>query len=390
MGGKIRTKLPRGIDINNTGTLRLRIKQKGVTVFTLAQGEPYSQSDVAYLVGLQKTVKEKLARGESIEEYKRGHKAETSKATSKPFWQAAQIYLDQCDISKTTRDEYVRDLNKCWIPYLGEKLVNQITRNQIFDILYSKVALTNPHTNRKCKPLSKLSGKTKENLLTVLRNVLKHEGVANIADDIHFDSGQAAKRERYKPNERDAIIFALKPGIERAWYALAFGIGLRPSESLGLMWSDFNDDYTRVDIERAVVRGIVKSTKNSKRRVVIIPDWVRPYINTIEKNSVYVFGHEANSFRSKTKRFNAAWIAAHESTGIRYRQPYTCRHTRAAELLSVGISSHKAARQLGHSFEMFEQVYSEFIEEYCNDLSAFNTAGPKPVSAIKGIKKNKN
>ena len=50
-----------------------------------------------------------------------------------------------------------------------------------------------------------------------------------------------------------------------------------------------------------------------------------------------------------------------------YRIPYTLRHTRAAELLSRGVSIPLAAKQLGHSPAMFLNTYSEFIEEYSTE-----------------------
>jgi len=52
---------------------------------------------------------------------------------------------------------------------------------------------------------------------------------------------------------------------------------------------------------------------------------------------------------------------------LAYRIPYCCRHTRAAELLSKGVMPARAAKELGHSVEMFLNVYSEFIEEYSDE-----------------------
>ncbi len=61
--------------------------------------------------------------------------------------------------------------------------------------------------------------------------------------------------------------------------------------------------------------------------------------------------------------------------GIPYRIPYTCRYSRAAEMLSIGIAPGDAAKQLGHSLEMFYRVYAEWIEDYADatDFSRFET-----------------
>ena len=69
------------------------------------------------------------------------------------------------------------------------------------------------------------------------------------------------------------------------------------------------------------------------------------------------------------REINQSWRKAHEECDIPYRIPYTCRHTRAAEMLSAGILPAVAAAQLGHSMEMFLRVYSEFLESYEDQLN---------------------
>ena len=85
-----------------------------------------------------------------------------------------------------------------------------------------------------------------------------------------------------------------------------------------------------------------------------------------------------------TDDFNAAWRSAHKKARLTYRTPYACRHSRAAELLSMGIAPADAAKQMGHSLQMFFKTYAEFIEEYQGntDLSRFeNSTAPKGLNA---------
>jgi integrase len=79
-----------------------------------------------------------------------------------------------------------------------------------------------------------------------------------------------------------------------------------------------------------------------------------------------------------TDIFNDAWRAAHKRARVPYRIPYVCRHTRAAQLLSSGIEPGDAAKQLGHSLEMFLRTYSEWIDEYAKNRNRqrFNTEQP--------------
>ena len=71
----------------------------------------------------------------------------------------------------------------------------------------------------------------------------------------------------------------------------------------------------------------------------------------------------------KSEIFNEERRRIHKELKIPYgkennRTPYTCRHTRAAQLLSQGVPPAKGAEQLGHSVQMFLNVYSEWIDEY--------------------------
>ena len=72
------------------------------------------------------------------------------------------------------------------------------------------------------------------------------------------------------------------------------------------------------------------------------------------------------------------WKRAHTATDTAYRIPYTCRHTRAAELLSIGIAPAEAAKQLSHSLQMFLDTYSEFIDEYCSEQDPLRFEGIAP------------
>ena len=73
------------------------------------------------------------------------------------------------------------------------------------------------------------------------------------------------------------------------------------------------------------------------------------------------FVNENGNYFKDTKKFNRAWRKAHTRKQIHYRKPYACRHTRAAELLSMGLLAPDAAVQMGHSTAVFLKTYSEFI-----------------------------
>jgi integrase len=152
------------------------------------------------------------------------------------------------------------------------------------------------------------------------------------------------------------------------YFSLLFATGLRPGEALGLTWPDYDGEELTVS-KQITRRRLEASTKTSTRRRVYVPQWARPAINALP--SRFKGGHLFVNTHGKpyldTDVFNEAWRRAHKRARVPYRIPYTCRHTRAAELLSAGIDPADAARQLGHSTEMFLRTYSEFIEDYARD-----------------------
>lgn len=54
--------------------------------------------------------------------------------------------------------------------------------------------------------------------------------------------------------------------------------------------------------------------------------------------------------------------------GIRYRSPYETRHTYATMLLMTGVTPAFAARQMGHSIQMFLTTYARWIDGGQNAL----------------------
>ena len=210
-----------------------------------------------------------------------------------------------------------------------------------------------------------ITKKTRDNILGPLRGVLDYAEVSpNPARLIKTKKAQTKPKERYSPLERDKILNCFSGDIY-VYFALFYGCGLRPGELKGLLRTDYDGEHWH--IHQQIVRGrLVNSTKTAHRRKVYVPDWVKTAIKTIPPriDSPYFFVNAIGGFFKDTRKFNRAWKKAHERKQIRLRDPYTCSHTRAAELLSMGLMPPECAVQMGHSTAVFLNTYSEFINEY--------------------------
>lgn len=343
---------------DENGKPRIRITHKGIRVFdeTLSVNIN-SKSGIAHAIRIRDGIKNRLALGLSA--YVKGD------SQHHLFNEAAQNYINQFTGALSTHLDYESILNSWWLPEFGNTITEEISTKDIRRVLNSR----------------KVTTKRKRNALIPLRGVFDYLDInPNPASFKIKNTDQKSAVERYRPEERSALLSALN-GEDLLYFALLLGCGFRPSgEVLALKWKDY--DGHQIHVHKTISRRQLKpSTKTYVERKVVVPNWVKPIIEnhpTRFKDS-FIFLNSKGSFFKDSDHFNAAWKAVHKLTDIPYRIPYTCRHTRAAELLSIGIEPAEAADQLGHSLQMFMQIYSEFISEYCKDKdpSRFNGLAPE-------------
>lgn len=272
------------------------------------------------------------------------------------FGETAEEYLDTLEGRQSTLIEYYRILNNFWRD-LWKRPIQEIAGADIKRILAGM----------------DVSGKTKRNRLIPVYGVFKYAGLG--APFIKIAKQQRKAVDRYTPAERKKLLGKLS-GQELVYFALLFATGLRPGEALALEWSDYMGG--RISVTKSISKRKLGPTKTGVRRTVYVPQYIRPILNNHPTRFAggYIFRNSQDGPFLDADNFNREWRLAHRKARIPYRIPYTCRHTRAAELLSAGVQPAAAAKQLGHSVEMFLRVYSEFLEEYSNqDMSLFEGVG---------------
>lgn len=337
-------KWPAGIRPDGAG-LRIRIFKHGRAVYSeTLKGDPTSAS---LLTAARQRREWLIARQKlGLPLY------EDDRTDNDTFERVAQDYMNTLEAKRSTHLSYEGILNSYWLRFYTGWPVEDITT---------------PDIKRRLASLN-ISPKTKKNILIPLRGVLQHAEIApNPVDGITIKRGQKEPVQRYTPAEKDALLGKLE-GQAKVYFSLLFAIGLRPGEALALQWSDYNGSEIVVS-KQITRRRLQHSTKTNTRRKVYVPKWVRPTLDAhvTRFEGGYIFQNTKGDPYLDTDVFNAAWRKAHRKARIPYRIPYTCRHTRAAEFLSMGINPADAAKQLGHSTEIFLRTYSEFMEEYAGE-----------------------
>lgn len=338
---------------NNTG-FRIRFRYQGKVFQTTVPGQHASKSDLQAAIRERNRIMSCLQQG--VDPF---DTPEESLRTSSTFNEDAQEYMHLINVEYATAMDYEVRLNRHWMPLFTGRNSGTITHSEI---------------QRYLNTLS-VTEKTKRNLLIPLRGVFESAGVhPNPVDRVKLRKHQKEPVQRFTPAERDAILSQLQ-GQVHLYFAIAFGTGIRPSgEMLALQWDDYNG--SRIKVHSSVVRRRYKpTTKTHEVRYVQVPIWLRKVLDS-HKASVpagqrWMFINTQGNMCRDADMFNKAWREAFDkeavkAMGIQYRHPYICRHTRAAQLLSSGVAPAAAAKQLGHSVEMFLNNYSEWIEEYSN------------------------
>lgn len=226
--------------------------------------------------------------------------------------------------------------------------------------------------------------------LALLDKLLVENPVAAIA---------SAKWQREPPDPFDREEVEKIIEYSRAKYAQSvtnliefrFFSGLRTSEMVALRWQSIDWNKRNVLIHEAVVKGQRKQTKTNKAHLVSLNSRALealnrqkeqlPRVNIMTmagvaisqaspKDAATVFVDQTHGEPwADDKRFrNPFWVPMLKALGIRCRPPNNMRHTFATMLLMAGETPAYAAKQMGHSVEMFLNVYSKWLDDGQGDL----------------------
>lgn len=194
---------------------------------------------------------------------------------------------------------------KFWKPFIGETQVSALKHSDIL---------------RAIKTRPDLSGKTVNNYVSALRSAMDLAVLDKLLTENPVAAVPSAKWQREPPapfdrEEVEQIIDYARANFAPTvanLIAFRFFSGLRTSEMVALRWHSI--------------------------------DWNK-------------------------KRFrNPFWVPMLKALGIRYQPPNHMRHTYATMLLMAGATPAYAAKQMGHSVEMFLNVYSKWLDDGQGDI----------------------
>lgn len=222
-----------------------------------------------------------------------------------------------------------------------------------------------------------VSNKTFNNILSVLRGVYKYGINAKACTENHAAKLEFTKKKDPEPDpvSQDQIALILddmrKHYEEQVeiYFFLAFRLGFRPSEGIELRWSKLDETKKELEISSAKVRFIEKDTKTGKSRIVELDDDCMAAIQRLKKHTymkgdhMFIYPATGKPYSDTSYLVQRYWRPSLKRCKIRDRDARQTRHTCATLMLMAGCEPAWAARQLGHSVEMFLRVYSKWMPE---------------------------
>ena len=264
------------------------------------------------------------------------------------------------------------------IPALGKVRLDRIGLAEIEDFK----ADMRQKVNGKLKGNSRLSPKTINNALTVLRKLLSlaaEQGVISHVPPVKWLKVHKPPFDFLSFEEAERLIDAAEPAW-RTMITLALKSGLRLGELHGLQWSDVDFVAGRLTVRRNIWRGVINTPKGGRSRTVDLPaTMVRMLKEHRHLKGPYVFC-DASDQPLTEQRCRKPLLRALKRAGITREEGrigwHDLRHTYASHLVMRGTPLKVVQELLGHSTIEMTMRYAHLSPEakqravQCLDLPA--------------------
>lgn len=361
----------RGVEVREN-SIRIRITHKGQAVkgTLTSNGEPLTPTpaNLKYAARVAEDIRQKLKFGT----FRRADyfPDDGTDATPSPtLGDKLSSWLKlQTNLKSSTIKSYRVSID-WWTRHLGDKPIGAIVHSDILDALSKEPTW---------------SGKTRNNRVIPLRRTLELAIRDRVIQSNPLDGLEAASHQKPEPDpftqeEAEAIIRQVEKTYGEAmanYFGFKFFTGLRTGESLGLRWGSIDWPSKTMLVKEGLVMGEhVASTKTSKTRTVRLNSSALHFLRRQKAHTfmlpdgwVFVDPQTNQRWVDDWGPRNTYWEPTLRKLGMRYRSPYQTRHTYATMMLMAGVAPAFAAKQMGHSIQMFLSTYARWIDGQANDL----------------------
>ncbi|MBS3976616.1 MAG: site-specific integrase [Syntrophomonadaceae bacterium] len=287
-------------------------------------------------------------------------------------------------VSAKTLNSYEQIVKRYIVPGLGHIKLHQLTAAKIqsfyADLLEKGLS---PRTVRYTHAV----------LRSALKQSVKFGGIhRNPADLVDLPRQQRKEMRAFTPAQAAEFMRAIVYSSLKTLFSLLLASGMRPSEALGLKWTDINFATGRVTVQRTLIR--IRGQKNwrleepktaKSRRVIPLPPTV---LADLEEHKIAQSAVKQKAQPGKYNDQNFVFAAANgeplfdrnvsrefksilKSVGLPDIRLYDLRHTCATLLLSARENTKVVSERLGHaSVVLTLDTYSHVLPDMQDKAAA--------------------
>ncbi|WP_052263395.1 tyrosine-type recombinase/integrase [Geobacter pickeringii] len=268
--------------------------------------------------------------------------------------------------SHTKREDYRSAIDYWLLPYFGQKSFFHITGIEMQKFLATLKHRAGPKVG---EPLSRARVVNVLQVFKTIWNDAVEEHRWTLTDPCrslkkHLPKKRKKVVEVFRFHEWGAIIEAMEL-YYRPVAKLMVLTGMIASELAALKKTHIRDGFLYV--EQSIVRGEESDSLKTEYRQRRIP-LTRAITGILEQATTiatgeYLFTMENGATFTAEKFQRRVWTRALAKAGVKYRKPYTTRHTFAAWALAIRTDQNRVVNLMGHaSKQMIYEVYGRYVE----------------------------
>jgi integrase len=178
--------------------------------------------------------------------------------------------------------------------------------------------------------------------------------------------------EPFTRDEVKAIISGFKNSEKYTHYTdfvtFLFGTGCRLGEVVALTWADIKPNYSAVFIGKSTTGKFQNpTTKTGKARNVLLSQSIATMLKArslaINPKDTDLIFLEKDRGSIDNRVFLNRWKKVLASAGVKYRKPYSTRHTAISHALENGANPIDVAGQCGHDVGTLFEFYAHVIQQ---------------------------
>lgn len=282
------------------------------------------------------------------------------------------------ELEITTQTSYLHHTQQRILPFFGDRYIEDITSYEIIEFIQSLKELKDP--------TKKVGDATKVYVYRVLQSIFSKAVIwyglePNPMDDVAKPKEPETKLpDVYDEKESNLVFTGLEdapmpfkkgiPGQFKVLIILAFTMGMRRAELLGLEWTHIDFENKKLIIQQSIpafkdsIPVIKRPKTKSSIRTISIPlsvmitlqayknDWENVHKENedswVNKNYKFLFCH-SNGQPIYPKSLTDKWKAFVKNREIRYIRFHDIRHTSVTILINRGIHAKVISDRIGHS-----------------------------------------